>query len=210
MSKKRPVIDFKRVLIVALSGAILASAMYGVMWIIKSHKDTYEVSGQSMSPTLNDGQFISLDREIKDRPIEVGDLVIFENSSKVSGAPYISEPHILVKRVFALPGNRVSYSGRAFFLNGEEKFRLPQGYRCAINNGEEVVLKEGEMMVAGDNPFKSSDSLYKWCNGEDIFTYKTEGVLDYGETFVDKEEPFFNREQKGLIFKEAILKGDSQ
>ncbi len=125
-----------------------------------------EVSGPSMLPNFEDGDFLLVSRphtwfygtEIANTlgiTYERGDVVIFREP----GAGDI------VKRIIGKPGDSVRIENGVFFVNGEaveEQFTILNNERLdgvfLIDGGSAVILDEGEFFLAGDNRDVSFDS----------------------------------------------------
>ena len=123
------------------------------------------VSGTSMVPTLEDGDYVLL-YKLKKRVKGISrfDIVVIKNSEGT-----------LVKRVIGLPGETLKY--RVYEENGIEKSELAIDgkiiaedfladeyknntcrYKNQLCSEEGVTLKEGEYFVMGDNRLSSKDS----------------------------------------------------
>jgi signal peptidase I len=107
--------------------------------------EPFVVAGQSMSPHLNQGDFLIINKF--DRTYERGDVVVFR--STVNNAYFI-------KRIIGLPSEKVQIKNGKLFINGnsvEEKFiALP------IQGNVEVTLAPDEYFVLSDNSAPSLDS----------------------------------------------------
>ncbi len=99
------------------------------------------VNGHSMEPTYKDKQFILASRKI--REIEKDDIVVFS----------ISDDENIIKRVVAQPGDVVSIKNNELYVNGCKLVRT----KCYTNDTE-IVIKENEYYVLGDNRLASTDS----------------------------------------------------
>lgn len=105
------------------------------------------VSGESMSPTLKDGQFALVNR--LDKKIEKNDIISLNDPA--SSFPF-------VKRVIGTPGDTVQVINGEVYVNGEKR---KENYEKVLNAGklsEEITLKENEYIVLGDNRNNSKDS----------------------------------------------------
>ncbi len=123
----------------------------------------YVVSGESMLPTLHDGDHIMVLKV--GYTISRGDIILFERP----GSQYPP-----VKRVIAVAGDSVQFDGQNWLVNGEvlqEDYILTAEYESdyvspftcdsaeiadMITNG--FTLGEGELFVLGDNRNNSYDS----------------------------------------------------
>ena len=98
------------------------------------------VSGDSMEPTLRDGQVIITSRDIG--TIKESDIVIFEYSNE-----------LCIKRVIAIAGDEVIMKDNGIYLNGVKISEVTY-------DGEYKAysIQEGELFVIGDNERYSFDS----------------------------------------------------
>jgi signal peptidase I len=107
------------------------------------------VDGFSMRPTLDDGEFVLVNRmSYRFGDIERGDIIVFN---------YPANPdQELIKRVIGLPGDRVTIKNGQVTLNG---YILNEPYIAAAPqyNGEWNV-PYNYLFVLGDNRNNSSDS----------------------------------------------------
>lgn len=112
--------------------------------------------GQSMSPTINGGDAIFVNRFIyKVSNPNPGDIIVFlPNGNRKS--------HYYVKRVVAVPGDTVLIQDGILYVNGEQY--TEQTEVAAMEESgmaeEELTLREGEFFVLGDNRNNSEDSRY--------------------------------------------------
>ncbi len=118
--------------------------------VINTLTGRYQVHGQSMEPTLHDGQYLLASKATYwlHQP-ERGDVVVLDPPGEESSVPYI-------KRVVGLPEDHIEiYDGRVW-VNGvalnEPYISAPPNYQ-----GNWVVAAD-EYFVLGDNRNNSSDS----------------------------------------------------
>lgn len=108
--------------------------------------------GVSMEPTLYNGQRIYIDRfsYLLSTP-KRGDVVVFlPNGNKNS--------HYYVKRVVAVPGDKVQIRNGSLYVNGEESTLITMKITDAGIAENELTLKSGEYFCIGDSPSSSEDS----------------------------------------------------
>ena len=115
------------------------------------------VSGASMSPTFETGQYLIIDQLSYqfEKPAR-GDVVVFrfpEDTSK-----------FFIKRIIGLPGETVEIKGTDVIIKDPvtgNQFRLEEPYVKEANLRDDfltVQLKQNEYFVLGDNRAASSDS----------------------------------------------------
>ena len=113
------------------------------------------VSGDSMTPTLSDGDRVILNRAaIVFGTPRIGDIVAF---------PYPDNPsEHYIKRVIGVSGDMVDMVNGRFIVNGEP---LDDAFSYDIvwatgNVGFPVMVEDGRVFVLGDNRNGSKDSRY--------------------------------------------------
>lgn len=127
----------------------------------------HQVNGNSMYPNFHDGEFLLTDKlSYKFRQPQRGDVVVF------TAPPAARCPTGLncdfIKRIVALPGERVKIDNHKIYINGELMVEPYIGPNIATNAGStlksflpegvEQTVPEGNYLVMGDNRIASSDS----------------------------------------------------
>ncbi len=110
------------------------------------------VVGSSMEPGLQNGQRVLINKFIYSlsRPGR-GDVVVFLPGGN-------QNTHYYVKRVVAVPGDRVRIEGGRLYVNGEESTVYSSKIEDAGIAATEFSLEAGEYFCLGDNPESSEDS----------------------------------------------------
>jgi signal peptidase I len=138
--------SLKQFLLDLLETIVLAVVLF---FAINAVSARVRVDGFSMIPTLQDGEYVLVNRLAykMDLPVR-GDIIVFVSPQ----SPDLD----LIKRVIGLPGDTVTVSGGKVEINGQA---LDEPYIAAapIYNGEWSV-PEGNLFVLGDNRNDSSDS----------------------------------------------------
>lgn len=114
----------------------------------------FRISGESMVPNFEDGQFVLVDRlSYLIGPYQRGDVVVIE----FPGDP---EKRKFIKRIIGLPGDTVQISQGKVYVNGA---LLPEPYLPDYLYTEpelEKVVRADELFVIGDNRPNSNDSRF--------------------------------------------------
>lgn len=113
---------------------------------------TTNIVGVSMEPELYNGQQIFIDRfrYILSSP-KRGDVVVFLPNGN-------ENTHYYVKRVVAVPGDRVKIQDGVLYVNGiESQWTFEKILEGGIAENE-VTLQKGQYFCMGDNPGSSEDS----------------------------------------------------
>ena len=123
------------------------------MWVAQP----FVVSGESMYPTFDNGQYLIVD-EISYilGNIKRGDVVVFR---------YPEDPkRFFIKRIIGLPNEKITVNdGSVTIINKEypEGFKMVEPYvNEKFFTGGTYETKDGEYFVLGDNRNRSSDSRY--------------------------------------------------
>lgn len=112
------------------------------------------VSGNSMAPTLNDRNYLIIDKmSYHFESPRRGDIIVFKTALKtIEGSP-----KDLIKRIIATPGDEVVVSEGIVYINGQE---LRESYILEEHTDGDIQLTipEDKVFVLGDNRGISMDS----------------------------------------------------
>ena len=130
---------------------LLISAATAILIIVFLYQPV-RVEGTSMLPRLDDQDRLFINKFVyRFTAIERGDVVVFH---------YPRDPEkSYIKRVIALPGDRLRIDHGAVWLNGQPQSEpyVPEEYRDNVSMAEMVVPAESYFMM-GDHRCISSDS----------------------------------------------------
>ncbi len=143
------------------------------------------IDGESMEPTLLNGQYVLCEKNPRIESISRGDIITFEKTEKVGGA---EKRTLLIKRVVALGGDTVEfradedasgqpqtvtlyiqYGSEGDFVPLEEDYikgRMHISYWTVLGGslsafiGVPVKIEQGCVFALGDNRDNSKDSRY--------------------------------------------------
>ena len=126
------------------------------------------VSGESMYPTLDDKDYLILNRiSYKVGKPEKGDIVVFK-TNLVDGET--GKKKDLIKRVIATEGDRIKISNSKVYVNGK-LLNEPYIHNNYTSGDIDTVVPENSVFVLGDNREISLDSRYSsvgFINNSDI------------------------------------------
>ncbi len=145
-----------------LEWVVVLTVIIGLAMVVRVYAiEPRQVRMSSMYPTLNDGDYILVNRMayIFDGP-KRGDIVIFE-------PPYTGKDDY-IKRVVGLPGERIEYKAGEIWIDGERISETsdhvlsdPTGEITNLENSDSAsgeLIGEDEYYVIGDNRSHSLDS----------------------------------------------------
>lgn len=141
-------LDFIETIVVSL-------AIFAIVYIFLFQP--HQVEGNSMVPNFQNGEYILTDKvSYRLHDPRRGDVVVFHSPQ--------DERVDFIKRIIAVPGDKVMVKGGYVYLNGkklDETFINNPGQVMngrAMREGEELVVPPGKFVVMGDNRLHSSDS----------------------------------------------------
>ncbi len=124
-----------------------------IFLVVNTVTGRFRIEGQSMEPTLHDGQYLIINKlTYKFHPPQRGDVVVFHFPKDPS--------RDFIKRVIGLPGERVEIRAGRVFINGQLLYE-PYIASPATYSGS-WTLGPDEYFVLGDNRRNSSDSHNGW------------------------------------------------
>lgn len=131
------------------------------------------VQGCSMNPNLDNGEQLLLN--ISAYNYDRFDIIVFQPECEDKNVLYI-------KRIIGLPGEHVQIRNNKIFIDGREiKEDYGKGKNSVTNhhpyNNVDIILKENEYYVMGDNRENSHDSRYS-----DVGAVKNYSIV--GKTFL--------------------------
>ena len=141
--------NWKRIALDILETIVLAAVLY---FGINAVSARVRVDGFSMNPTLQDGEYILVNKLAYKTGAPVrGDIVVFMFPMNLQ--------EDLIKRVIGLPGESISVRNGVVTVNGTA---LNEPYIAAAPTYDgEWTVPEGQLFVLGDNRNDSRDS-HQW------------------------------------------------
>lgn len=137
-----------------------------IYFVVKGYiAQPFLVKGRSMEQTFSDGDYLIVDQlSYNFTTPKRSDIVVFHTEFIQGG----KESEYYIKRVIGVPGDRVVIKDGNVILykdNGNiptklEEAYLIEGLKTIAPNSIDVVLKDHEYFVMGDNRGNSSDSRY--------------------------------------------------
>ena len=115
------------------------------------------VDGFSMRPTLEDGEFVLVNKlSYRFAEVERGDIIVFHFP--------MNPREELIKRVIGLPGEHLKLLDNHYYINGvllQEPYLATDLYTyngSYLREGAEITIPNNQYFVSGDNRPRSSDS----------------------------------------------------
>jgi signal peptidase I len=124
--------------------------------VIQYAVQTVHVLGSSMYPSLHDNDLLVASKiSYKLHAPQRGDIIVFKPPDEAS--------RDFIKRIIALPGERIRISNSVVYINGQvlQESYLPEKWTYNNNwpaDGQDKLVPPGEYFVMGDNRNHSSDS----------------------------------------------------
>ncbi len=140
--------------------------------VIQYAVQTVHVLGSSMYATLHDNDLLVASKiSYKLHPPQRGDIIVFKPPDEAS--------RDFIKRVIALPGERIRIANSVVYINGQVLHEPYLPERWTYNNnwpsdGQDKVVPPNEYFVMGDNRNHSSDSRVFNFISEDSILGKAE------------------------------------
>ena len=138
--------EWKRILVDLLETVVLAFVLF---LIINAVSARVRVDGLSMLPTLQDGEFVLVNRlAYKVGEPTRGDIVVFRSTTQLDLD--------LIKRIVGVPGDQLHIADEQVIVNG---IPLTEPYiNAKPRYSGDWTVPEGYLFVLGDNRNDSSDS----------------------------------------------------
>lgn len=155
-----------------------------LMFLVSSHIAILNIKGNSMYPTYQDGNILIMKVE---KNVDKNNIIIFDSPKS-----WDSEERKFIKRAIATEGDSLEIINSSLKVNGVS-FKETEDIVCenpAIL--DELILKENEVFVMGDNVGYSNDSFAQLCNGNKDFLIKDNKDIISGSELMLIERGLFN------------------
>jgi|LUMV01.1.fsa_nt_gb signal peptidase I len=130
-----------------LRGALwLVIFMLAAWWIFVGKDYRFmRVTGQSMEPTLNDGQWMVVEKPKKNQTFDRFDMVLLKDEKEYG---------TMCKRIIGVAGDEILFGNGLIFINGQKLndkiARELKTYKMFTVEAE-LIVPEGHVWVIGDN-----------------------------------------------------------
>lgn len=138
---------------------VLALSVFVLLYLFVAQPN--QVKGSSMLPNFIDGEYLLTDKlTYQFSKPQRGDVVVFKAPSTEACSEDECE---YIKRVIALPGDRVIVENGQVYLNGQQlnQFFIPEDFvtdpGSFCQEGVEISVPEDQYLVLGDNRSHSRD-----------------------------------------------------
>jgi signal peptidase I len=152
--KGKTAVKKKSIIKEIIGWAVFLTLVFGIGWLLLHYVgEQTQVSGESMYPTLSDGDSLIVDK-ISYQFVDPArfDIIVF---------PFrYQENTFYIKRIIGLPGETVQISDGKIYINGK-LLKEDYGYELIENPGlasSPITLGQDEYFVLGDNRNNSTDS----------------------------------------------------
>lgn len=150
------------------SALIAVFSIFLFVFVSSYWGDTYSVSGESMNPTLHDGERIKI--TTTGEPV-ADDMVVFEQQEQWPQYDVDKHGRLVIKRIVGIKGDTITLANNVLKVNGHEAYKLPESYECEVDSFVGVI-PAGRLFVLGDNTENSRDSLRALClGGQDPYVH---------------------------------------
>ncbi|MDR5659005.1 signal peptidase I [Serpentinicella sp. ANB-PHB4] len=113
------------------------------------------VKNHSMSPTLEDNDFLLINRFFYNRGTpQRGDIVVFQTDLKTNNGT----DKLLIKRIIALPGENLVIEEGNVYVDDVELEEIYLAENAVTLDTIDLVVPEGKIFTMGDNRLYSLDS----------------------------------------------------
>ena len=140
------------------STALVLATVLGSLWLGQRISPLTRVVGDSMAPTIHEGDIFQVSRSIP-RQMRRGAIVIVKQPGELP----------VIKRIVGLPRERISFCLGEVFINGKMLYEpyIPRNQTTFSWKEDTLASGADEYVVLGDNRLVSQDSrdygAVKWC-----------------------------------------------
>lgn len=131
------------------------------------------ISGNSMYPTLNDRDFLIIDKSNKN--LIKNQIGVFTAPESWNRKNINNQSYELIKRIIAGPGDKLKITAGEVYVN-DKIIRRFTSYRPINHNEIEEILKTNQYFFMGDNIGNSYDSLSRVIEGKNDYFISSENI----------------------------------